>query len=173
MQEEQAKRAARAKKFGLPEERAAPLQYAPDPEDFKRAQRAKKFGAAYEPPQQTRCCRKQVGARHVRVCVCVHAIDAAQCGLWVCWENTSHRVSAQGQGQLSGVRSHLRSRRAICGTNTALPLPPAVLSLSHVCVSPLGRRALMFLTQRSLCLLLSSSLPFSPRRPLTKPSTKP
>lgn len=49
-QEEQAKRAARAKKFGLPEDRQAPLQYAPDPEDAKRAARAKKFGAAYQPP---------------------------------------------------------------------------------------------------------------------------
>lgn len=49
-EEEQAKRAARAKKFGLPEDRQAPLQYAPDPEDAKRAARAKKFGAAYQPP---------------------------------------------------------------------------------------------------------------------------
>jgi hypothetical protein len=50
VQEEQAKRAARAKKFGLPEERQAPLQYAPDPEDLKRAARAKKFGSTFEPP---------------------------------------------------------------------------------------------------------------------------
>lgn len=49
MQEEIAKRAARAKKFGLPEERQQP-GYAPDPEDLKREARARKFGVKYEKP---------------------------------------------------------------------------------------------------------------------------
>eukprot|EP00879_Flechtneria_rotunda_P029990 GHRR01032468.1.p1 GENE.GHRR01032468.1~~GHRR01032468.1.p1 ORF type:complete len:115 (+),score=35.41 GHRR01032468.1:426-770(+) len=49
MQEEQAKKAARAKKFGLTEDRQ-PLNYTLDPEDLKKAARAKKFGIEYERP---------------------------------------------------------------------------------------------------------------------------
>lgn len=83
MQEEQAKRAARAKKFGLPEERAAPLQYAPDPEDLKRAQRAKKFGAAYEPPSADTLLQKAGGAHTcMRACVCVCARER-RCTVWL------------------------------------------------------------------------------------------
>lgn len=49
-QEEKAKRAARAIKFGLPDDRQAGLAYAPDPEEHKRRQRAQKFGTNYQPP---------------------------------------------------------------------------------------------------------------------------
>lgn len=65
LQEEIAKRAARAKKFGLPEERQAP-SYAPDPEDLKREARAKKFGVKYEKPTPDTLLQKQ-GARLLRV----------------------------------------------------------------------------------------------------------
>jgi hypothetical protein len=58
LQEEVAKRAARAKKFGLPEERQAP-GYAPDPEDAKREARAKKFGVKYEKPTPNTLLQKQ------------------------------------------------------------------------------------------------------------------
>jgi hypothetical protein len=57
-QEEVAKRAARAKKFGLPDERQAP-GYAPDPEDAKREARAKKFGVKYEKPTPDTLLQKQ------------------------------------------------------------------------------------------------------------------
>uniref|UniRef100_A0A383V5T6 Nuclear cap-binding protein subunit 3 n=1 Tax=Tetradesmus obliquus TaxID=3088 RepID=A0A383V5T6_TETOB len=57
-EEEIAKRAARAKKFGLPEERQAP-SYAPDPEDLKREARAKKFGMKYEKPTPDTLLQKQ------------------------------------------------------------------------------------------------------------------
>ncbi|KAF6259155.1 hypothetical protein COO60DRAFT_1460310 [Scenedesmus sp. NREL 46B-D3] len=57
-QEEIAKRAARAKKYGLPEERQAP-GYAPDPEDVKREARAKKFGVKYEKPTPDTLLQKQ------------------------------------------------------------------------------------------------------------------
>jgi hypothetical protein len=66
MQEEQAKRAARAKKFGLPEERQAPLHYAPDPEDQKRAARAKKFGSTYEQPSADTLLQKAGACRNVQ-----------------------------------------------------------------------------------------------------------
>lgn len=48
-------------------------------------------------PQQTRCCRKQVGRTRacVHVCVCVHASDAAQFGLRVCWEHAWATCRAQ------------------------------------------------------------------------------
>jgi hypothetical protein len=58
LQDEIAKRAARAKKFGLPEERQAP-SYAPDPEDLKREARAKKFGVKYEKPTPDTLLQKQ------------------------------------------------------------------------------------------------------------------
>eukprot|EP00775_Hariotina_reticulata_P012857 gene12856-12984_t len=57
--EEIAKRAARAKKFGLPEDRATAVAYAPDPEDAKRAARAKKFGVKYEQPTPDSLLQKQ------------------------------------------------------------------------------------------------------------------
>lgn len=44
-----AKKAARAKKFGLTEDRQ-PLAYAPDPEELKREARARKFGVEYKKP---------------------------------------------------------------------------------------------------------------------------
>mgnify|MGYP001811069756 CR=1 FL=1 len=46
-QEEKAKRAARAAKFGLPQ--ADALVYAPDPEELKKAERGAKFGTGYQP----------------------------------------------------------------------------------------------------------------------------
>ncbi|KAF8072386.1 ncbp3 [Scenedesmus sp. PABB004] len=49
-EEEAAKRAARALKFGLPEEAAPGAAYTLDPEEAKRAARAKKFGVEYAPP---------------------------------------------------------------------------------------------------------------------------
>lgn len=65
VQEEQAKRAARAKKFGLPEDRQAALQYAPDPEIQKRAARAKKFGSTYEQPSADTLLQKAGACRPV------------------------------------------------------------------------------------------------------------
>lgn len=44
-QEEKAKRAARAAKFGL--QQPDPLAYAPDPEEIKKAERGAKFGTGY------------------------------------------------------------------------------------------------------------------------------
>lgn len=103
------------------------------------------------PPQQTRCCRKQVG--RARACVHVCARER-RCTVWLVGVLGARMNNVQGEAQLSGVGPHLCSRRAICGTRTSLPLALAVLSLPHICVSPLGRHALVFLTPRSLCLLL-------------------
>lgn len=101
MQEEQAKRAARAKKFGLPEERAAPLQYAPDPEDFKRAQRAKKFGAAYEPPSADTLLQK-AGGGAARACVRVCARDRC-CTVWLVGVLGEHIASRLSTGPRTAV----------------------------------------------------------------------
>lgn len=59
-QEEQAKKAARAKKYGLAEDRQAPA-YAPDPEELKKQARAKKFGVDYQAPTADTVLQKAGG----------------------------------------------------------------------------------------------------------------
>jgi len=86
LQEEQAKRAARAKKFGLPEDRQAPLQYAPDPEDAKRAARAKKFGAAYQPPTADTLLQKAG--------VCAWHLCSARFTMCIVWHTSSYAGQA-------------------------------------------------------------------------------
>jgi hypothetical protein len=93
VQEEIAKRAARAQKFGLPEERQAP-SYAPDPEDLKREARAKKFGVKYEKPTPDTLLQKQ-GASGLRVskhCTCVSDKEVDWGMLW--------QSGSVGNGQL-------------------------------------------------------------------------
>lgn len=106
LQEEQAKRAARAIKFGLPEERQAPLQYAPDPEDVKRAARARKFGADYQPPTADTLLEK---AGRMRAAAAAHWQEGRQEGsqavrqAWCCIAT----ATLQHAGQYASLQQHM------------------------------------------------------------------